>query len=216
MLLQNQGFESLFRGFESPEQDLNFAPWGIRIRNSKIRIALSDLQPSAFTFAKGFESITRRFESPSLVLQNSRYKDSNRCVGDSNPFFSSLFMFFMRDSNRWMGIRFGGSQHLFFLHMGFESLDWGFESVNLNFLTEIWIQISSWGIRITFVSLNFLKYGLESLYEGFESPSSVWTFWNVDSNRYMRDSNRLLRICLKNCRIERFFRDSNLTTRKQF
>ena len=144
MLLQSQEFESLFRGFDSPERDLNFAPkgfeslckgfespeWdlnfaskGIRIRNSKIRIALSNLQPSAFTFAKGFESITRRFESPCLVLYNSSFRDSNRCLKDSNPCFSSLFMFFIKDSNRLMGIRIGGSQLLFFLHMGFESLD---------------------------------------------------------------------------------------------
>ena len=35
-------------------------------------------------FVKGFESITRRFESPYLVFHNSRFRDSNRCVGDSN------------------------------------------------------------------------------------------------------------------------------------
>ena len=95
-----------------------------------------------------------------------------------------------------MGIWISGSQHLFFLHMGFESLDWGFESVNLNSLTGIWIRISSWGIRIAFVSLHFLECGFESLCEGFESPSSVCTFWNVNSNRYVRDSNRLRQFAL--------------------
>ena len=89
---------------------------------------------------EGFESITRRFESPCLVFHNS---------------------------------------------------NWGFKSVNLNLLTGIWIWITSWGIRIAFVSLNSLECGFESLWEGFESPSSVCTFWNVDSNRYVRDSNRL-------------------------
>ena len=69
-------------------------------------------------------------------------------------------------------IRIGGSQHLFFLHMGFKSFDWGFESVNHNNLTGIWIRIASWGIRIAFVSLNFLECGFESPFEGFESPSS--------------------------------------------
>ena len=171
-------FELLCRGFESPEWDLNFAPRGIRIHNSKIRIALFDLQSSAFTFAKGFESVTRRFESPSLVLHLSRLEDSNRCVGDSNPFFSSLFMFFMRDSNR----------------------------LNRDSNRSSWICL--------------LEFGFESLHEGFESPSLVWTLWNVDSNRYGRDSNRLrqsalfgmwiriaiggIRICLKSSRIEEF------------
>ena len=69
-------------------------------------------------------------------------------------------------------IRIGGSQHLFFLHKGFESLDLGFKSVDLNNLTGIWIWIASWGIRIAFVSLNFLEFGFESPFEGFESPSS--------------------------------------------
>ena len=177
MFLQSQGFESLFREFESPERDLNFAPRGIRICNSKIRIALFDLQPSAFTFAKGFESITRRFESHCLVLHNSSFRDSNRCVGDSNPCFSlsSCSSWEIRIIE-WV-IRIDGSQLLFFLHRGFKSLDFGFESINLKTLLEF----------------------------GFESPSSVWTFWNVDSNRYTKDSNRLLRICLKSSRIERFF-----------
>ena len=105
-------------------------------------------------------------------------------------------MFFMRDSNRLMEIWIGGSQHLFFLHIGFKSLDWGFESINLNLLTGIWIRISSWGIRIAFVSLNSLECGFESLWEGFESPSSICIFWNVDSNRYVRDSNRLHQFAL--------------------
>ena len=35
-----------------------------------------------------------------------------------------------------------------------------------------------------------LEFGFESLHEGFESPSLVWTLWNVDSNRCGRDSNR--------------------------
>ena len=36
----------------------------------------------------------------------------------------------------------------------------------------MWIRIAIWGIRIAFVSLNFLECGFESLYEGFESRSS--------------------------------------------
>ena len=40
-------------------------------------------------------------------------------------------------------------------------------------------------------SISLLEFGFESLHEGFESPSSVWTFWNVDLNSYMRDSNCL-------------------------
>ena len=36
----------------------------------------------------------------------------------------------------------------------------------------MWIWIAIWGIRIAFVSLNFLEYGFESLYEGFKSPFS--------------------------------------------
>ena len=39
-------------------------------------------------------------------------------------------------------------------------------------LSEIWIRIVMWGIRIAFFSLNFLECGFESLYEGFESSSS--------------------------------------------
>ena len=127
-ILRQEGFESLCRGFESPEWNLNSAPRGIRIRNSKIRIALSDLQSSVYTFAKGFESVTRRFESPSLVLHLSRLGDSNRCVGDSNPFFSSLFMFFMRDSNR-LNRDSNRSSWICLLEFGFESLHEGFESV---------------------------------------------------------------------------------------
>ena len=41
-----------------------------------------------------------------------------------------------------------------------------------------------------------LEFGFESLHEGFESPSVVWTLWNVDSNRCGRDSNRLLQSAL--------------------
>ena len=57
----------------------------IRIRNSKIQIALFGLQ---LQLAKGFESIIRRFELPCLVFHNTRFRDLNRCVGDSNPCFN--------------------------------------------------------------------------------------------------------------------------------
>ena len=146
--------------------------------------------PSAFTFVNGFESITRRFKLPCLVLHNSSFRDSNPCFS-----LSSCSLWGIRIT-KWV-IRIGGSQHLFFLHMGFES-------INLNFLTEIWIQISSWGIRIAFISLNSLECGFESLWEGFKSPSSVCTFWSVDSNRPGRHSNHLIWICLKSSRIEEF------------
>ena len=125
----------------------------IRIRNSNIWIALSDLQTSAFTFAKGFESITRRFESPCLVLHNSRFKDSNRCVGDSNPCFNlftcSLWGIWI---TMWV-IRIGGSQLLF--------------TRDSNLL----IENSNRSI-----STILLEFGFKSFHEGFESPSPVLTF----------------------------------------
>ena len=150
----------------------------IRIRNSKIWIVV---WPSAFTFAKGFESITRRFESPCLVLHNSRFRDSNRCVGDSNPCFNLSTCSSWRIWITVWVIWIDGSLLHFFLHQGFESLDWRFESINLNNLTEIWIQIASWRIRIA---------------------SPVWTSSNWDSNRHLRDSNCLFLICLNFSRIE--------------
>ena len=146
--------------------------WVIQIRNSKIRIVLSDLRPSAFTFTKGFEFITQRFELPCLVLYNSKFKDSNRYVRDSNPFFNLYSCFSWGILITEWVIQIDGSQHLFFLHKGFESLDLKFESVDLNNLTRIWIWIASWGIRIAFVSLNFLEFGFKSPFEGFESLSS--------------------------------------------
>ena len=137
--------------------------------------------------------------------------------------FQSFFMFFMRDSNHWMGdSNWWLSTSLLSSHgiriawlriwIGQPQFpNWNLDS-NLFMrdsnrlcqfdLSGMWIQIAIWGIRIVYFSLNFLECGFESLYEGFESPSSVWTFWNMDLNRYMRDSNRLLRICLKNSRIE--------------
>ena len=39
-------------------------------------------------------------------------------------------------------------------------------------LSGMWIWIVIWGIRIAFVSLNFLECGFKSLFEGFESPFS--------------------------------------------
>ena len=131
---------------------MNFTPKGIRIRNSKIRIALSDLQLSAFTFAKGFESITQRFESPCFVLYNSSFRDSNRYVGDSNPCLVSLHVF----------------------HEGFESLNGQFESVALSifsFFTWDSNRLIKDLNRSTSISL--LEFGFESLHEGFKSPSSV-------------------------------------------
>ena len=169
MLLQSQRFELLFRRFESPERDLNFAPRGIRIRNSKIWIALSDLQSSVYTFAKGFESITRRFESPSLVLHLSRLGDSNRCVGDSNLFFSSLFMFFMRDSNR-LNRDSNRSSWICLLEFGFESLHEGFESPSLvwtfwNVDSNRYMRDSNHLFRICLKSSR-----IERFFKGFKSP----------------------------------------------
>ena len=134
--------------------------------------SLFDLQPSTFTFAKGFESITRKFESSCLVLHNSRFKNSNRCGGDSNLCFN------LYTCSSWgiritvWVIRIDGYLLHFFLHQRFESFDWRLESVNLNNLTGIWIRIASWRIWIAFASLNFLELGFESPFEGFESPSS--------------------------------------------
>ena len=127
MLLQNEGFELLCRGFESPERDLNFA--SMSDSNSLLKDSNRFIWPSVFTFAKGFESITRRFELPCLVLHDSRFRDSNRCVGDSNPCFN------LYTCSLW-GIRItvwviwiGGSLLHFFFHQGFESLCRGFESL---------------------------------------------------------------------------------------
>ena len=39
-------------------------------------------------------------------------------------------------------------------------------------LSEMWIRIAIWEIRVAFFSLNFLECGFESLYERFESSSS--------------------------------------------
>ena len=151
-------------------------PRGIQISNSKIRIALFDLQPSAFTVAKGFESITRRFESPCLVLHNSSFRDSNRCLWDSNPCFSlsSCSSWEIRITNGW------------------------FESMALN-ISSFFKRDSN---RLIGDSNQSILITFESLHEGFKSLSSVWTFWNMDSNRCLRDSNRLLQICLKDSRIE--------------
>ena len=54
----------------------------------------------------------------------------------------------------------GGSLLHFFLNLGFESLDWRFESVNINNLTGIWIQIVSWGIRIAIwgIRITFFEF----------------------------------------------------------
>ena len=79
-------------------------------------------------------------------------------------------MFFMRDSNRWMG----------------DSNRWLSTSLlSSHGIWIVWLRIqSNWS-----TSIFLLKFGFESLHEGFESPLSIWTFWNMDSNRYMRDSN---------------------------
>ena len=103
--------------------------------------------------------------------------------------FSSFFIWdsnrLIKDSNR--------SPSICLLKFGFESLQEGYESPSLVWthwnvdsnrygrdsnrlrqfaLFGMWIRIAMWGIRIAFVSLHFLECGFESLYEGFESPSS--------------------------------------------
>ena len=150
---------------------MNFKPRGIRIRNSKIRIALSDLQPVAFTLAKGFESITRRFESPCLVLHNSSFRDSNHCVGDWYSCFSlsSCSLCEIRITE-WV-IPIGQPQ---FPYWNLDSNLFMRDSNRLrqSELFRMWIRIAMGRIRIAFVSLHFLECGFESLYEGFKSPSS--------------------------------------------
>ena len=151
MLLQSEGFESLwviriaFAIFEFCAKEW-FKSVTQRFESFCLTFSLQ------LQFVKGFESITRRFESPCLVLHNSRFRDSNHCVGDSNPCFN------LYTCSSWgiritvWVIRISGSQLLFFLYQGFESLDWRFESVNLTTL---------------------LEFGFESLHEGFELPLSV-------------------------------------------
>ena len=136
-------------------------------------------------------------------------------MGDSNRWLSASLLSSHGIWIAWLRIRIGQPQFPYWnldsnLFMRDSNHFFQFE------LSRMWVRIIIWGIRIAFFSLNFLECGFESLYEGFESPSSVWTFWNVDSNRYMRDSNRymrdsnrymrdsnrLLRICLKSSRIE--------------
>ena len=131
-------------------------------------------------FVKGFESITQKFESSCLVLHNSRFRDSNRCVGDSNPCFNlftyfhegfeSLYkwfksvalnftFFFTRDSNLLDEIRIIPFKHPL-LESRFEFVEQGFESWSSSKLTGTGIRITSTGIWITifrFFSLHFLK-----------------------------------------------------------
>ena len=105
----------------------------------------------------------------------------------------SLFMFFMRDSNHWIGnsnrwlsasllsshgiriswlrIQIGQPQFAYW------NLDSNLFMKDSNCLRQselfgMWIRIAMWGIQIVFISLHFLECRFESLYEGFESPSS--------------------------------------------
>ena len=84
----------------------------------------------------------------------------------------SLFMFFMRESNHWIGD----------LNRWLSASLLSSHGIQISWL-RIWIdqpQFAYWNLDsnlfmrdwIVFVSLNFLECGFESLYEGFESPSS--------------------------------------------
>ena len=112
-------------------------------------------------------------------------------MGDSNRWLSASLLSSHGIWIAWLRIRIGQPQ---FPYWNLDSNLFMRDSNRLcqSDLSGMWIRITIWGIRIACFSLNFLECEFESLYEGFESPSLVWTFWNVDSNRYMRDSNRLL------------------------
>ena len=99
-ILRHEGFESLWGDSNRLSEIWILRQEGFESVTQRFESLSSDLQSSAFIFVEGFKFVSRRFESPSLVHRNSRYRDLNRCVGDSNLSVSFLFMFFMRDSNR--------------------------------------------------------------------------------------------------------------------
>ena len=146
----------------------------------------------------------RGFES---LLQFSLHEGFESLNGDSNRWLSAFLLSSHGIRISWLRIRIDQPQFAC----------WNLDSncLRQSELSGMWIWIAMGGIRIAFVSLHFLECGFESLCEGFESPSSVCTFWNVNSNRYIRDSNRLIRICLKSSKIEELiegFKSDHLKT----
>ena len=201
---------------------------------------MTGVQTSALPIYQ-FESLCRGFKSLLQSLFMFFMRDSNHWIGDSNRWLSTSLLSSYGIRIAWLRIRIGQPQ---FPYWNLDSNLFMRDSNRLcqSDLFGMWIRIAIWGIRITFFSLNFLECGFESLCEGFESPSSVCTFWNVDSNRYVRDSNHLrqfalfgmwIRIVIWGIRIaffefawkapelkgslkdsNRLVRDLNLTTRK--
>ena len=161
--------------------------WGIQIHNSKIRILLSDLHPSALFLEMGFEFVTRRFESVSLFLHNSKPR-----------WFESSFNLFTCSSWEirilYLGTRSCGLQFHFFFHLWFKSLEWRFKSIRLS--KPYWNQENPLhkdsNRCFRFFSLHILESGFESFFEWFETACSVWTLWKWDSNPPLRDSNHFL------------------------
>ena len=76
-------------------------------------------------FMKGFEFITQRFESSCLVLHEG-FESLCRWF---ESVLQSLHLFFIRDSNRCIGDSNPWLLASLLLHQGFESLEWWFESV---------------------------------------------------------------------------------------
>ena len=124
---------------------------GIRIRNLNIRIALPC---SSWVQIRGFESLCRWFKSVLQSLHLFFMRDSNHCIGDSNPWLSASLL----------------------LHQGFKSLEWWFESVHQG------VPYWNWDSNLLRKDSNhfvnkqlfrpFLISWFKSVVHGFESQSS--------------------------------------------
>ena len=125
-------------------------------------------------------------------------RDSNSCVGDSNPRFNLLTCSSWGIRIAVWVIRIRASISSLVLHEGFESLYGWFESMTFSFTSySLGIRITWLVIRISPSKYPLLEFGFESVEEGFESLcgwfesvlQSPHLFFIRDSNCCMGDSN---------------------------
>ena len=98
-------------------------------------------------------------------------RDSNHWISDSNRWLSASLLSSHGIRIDWLRIRIGQPQFPYW-NLDFNLFMRDSNHLRQSELSGMWIRIAMWGIRIAFLSLNFLECGFESLYEGFESPSS--------------------------------------------
>ena len=98
-------------------------------------------------------------------------RESNHWIGDLNRWLSASLLSSYGIRIAWLRIRIGQPQ---FPYWNLDSNLFMRDSNHLcqSKLSGMWIRIAIWGIQIIFFSLNFLECGFESLYEGFKSLSS--------------------------------------------